>query len=1152
MNEDAEPPGVRSDTEEPLDSEERTAADIPVVGIGASAGGLEAFRLLLGALPTDTGLAIVLIQHLDPTHQSSLSEILGRAIGMPVIEAGDGMLVEPNHVYVIGPNTDLTIGHRVLRTSARSQSPRPHTPIDHFLESLAQDCGRRAIGVILSGAGSDGALGLQAVKEAGGATFAQDPATAEFSGMPRMAVAANCVDFVLAPAQIAVELARLAGHPTFAAAPTTKPGSPPHEEEAGLNLILQVMHETSGIDFSLYRQKTVRRRIMRRLALRNMANIGEYARRLRKDPGERNLLQRDLLISVTSFFRDPESFDALSTLVFPAIVQNRPPDAVIRIWVPGCATGEEAYSIAISLQEYLEKTGVIFPVQIFASDVSEPAIEKARRGIFLDTISSEVSQDRLDRYFTKVEEGYQVGKELRDLCVFSRHNLINDPPFGKLDLISCRNVLIYLGAVQKNVIPVLHYALKPNSFLMLGKAESASFESMFSIVDRDHKIYRKRELARRTFGLHTGAGVPRWGAGARMVSQAAMTEIPDLDSVKAVDRILLSKYSPAGVVVDEGLEVLEIRGDVTPFFKLPAGKASLHLLKLAPDTGLFLEIEKLVHQAAENGQTVSRVRVPYERDGTVCEVNIEATPLTGNRRAVFVLLDPASRAEAAVGKSPEKPVAYEEAIAGRDRQISKLREEVAEARRRILSVVEENQIWDEASQSAAEEALSANEELQSLNEELETAKEELQSTNEELITLNEELELKNVVITESRNEAQIALFHTQESLRQAETMEAIGRLAGGIAHDFNNLLTTMVGYTHLVGCSLSEDHEATEYVREIQNAAQKAASLTDQLLAFGRQKVLQPKVFDLNAVVADFARMLARVLGERIKVVIRAGSDLRCVRADPGEIGRALMNLCLNARDAMPAGGTLTIQTANITIGEAQGGLHHLAAGPYVELSVIDTGVGMAPDVKAHLFEPFFSTKETGKGTGLGLPTVLGIVLQSGGAIWCESEPGHGTTFQILLPAVAAVPAASDAPPTGGLTETPKGWAEVVLLVEDEDHVRKLTNRILQSLGYVVLEAPGGPEGLAVCEGHQGKIDLLLSDVVMPNLGGRELAERISTIRPDIKVLFMSGHTEDVLLKEGVKAGRPFLQKPFAPSDLARKVREVLDWPGRNRGPEKS
>ena len=335
---------------EPLCDREQAADGVAVVGIGASAGGLDAFRLLLGDLPAATGLAFVLIQHLDPTHQSSLSEILGRATTMPVREATDGVAVEPNHVYVIPPNAELTIADRVLKLSPRSQAAGLHMPIDVFLRSLAQDCRGSAIGVILSGAGSDGALGLQAVKEAGGVTFAQEPATAEFPSMPQMAEAAICVDFVLPPAQIGAELARIAQDPHFATAEPAKQPHSPKESNAGLRDILTVMHEATGIDFSLYREKTVQRRILRRLALRNIAGIEEYAAQLEKDPGERSVLQRDLLISVTSFFRDPGSFDALTRLVFPAMLQNRPAGTTIRIWVPGCATGEEAYSIAISLQ----------------------------------------------------------------------------------------------------------------------------------------------------------------------------------------------------------------------------------------------------------------------------------------------------------------------------------------------------------------------------------------------------------------------------------------------------------------------------------------------------------------------------------------------------------------------------------------------------------------------------------------------------------------------------------------------------------------------------------------------------------------------------------------------------------------------------------
>ena len=1238
---------------------------VPVAGIGASAGGLEAFTSLLKHLPLDTGLAFVLVQHLDPTHQSSLSEILGRATTMPVRDAGDGMPVEPNHVYVIPPNAELTIANQVLKLSPRGRMAGPHMPIDRFLRSLALECRSRAIGVILSGAGSDGALGLQAVKEAGGVTFAQDPATAEFASMPQMAEAATCVDFLLPPAQIAAELARIARHPHFPVAPTAEREGSPKEANAGLDDILAVMRETTGIDFSLYRETTVQRRIIRRLALRNIVSIEEYAAQLRQDPGERSLLQRDLLISVTSFFRDPKSFDALSRLVFPAIVQNRPAGAVIRIWVPGCATGEEAYSIAISLREYLKEAGVAFPVQIFASDISEAAIEKARSGKYLENIAADVSPERLDRYFTKVDGRYQVSRDLRDLCVFSRHNLIDDPPFARLDLISCRNVMIYLGAVQKNIIPLFHFALKQNGFLMLGRSETASFDNLFSIIDGEHRIYAKKETALRP-SRHARAGILRrvTDAGKR-APKAPMTALRAVDMGQAVDRMLLSKYSPAAVLVDEGLEVFEVRGDATPFFRLPVGRMSFNLLKIIPDTGLFLEIEKLVHQAAETGEAARRVRVPYESGHSIREVNIEVTPLYGNlpssnqRLGLLVLLEPAQKVEKHVSKSRGKAREREVAVADRNRQIARLKQDVEEARRRLLSVVEEHQISDEESQSTAEEVQSTNEELQSLNEELETAKEELQATNEELITINQELESKNLALTQSRNfamsivetvpvpllvldnesrirtvnesfsktfripardaegqllyslgggswdipglrdlldrvlpaggsfadfefrrefpsigtrdlifngcrlehldlilvaindvtvrkEAEKAFLESQEALRRAEKMEAIGRLSGGIAHDFNNLLTAIIGYSLLVKDTLREGHQAIEYVHEIETAAQRAAALTDQLLAFSRRKVLQPKVFDVNTVVADFERMLRRIAGEQIKIVVRPASALWRVRADPGEIGRALMNLCLNARDAMPAGGTLTIHTSNVTLAEAEAHLHNLGPGQYVELGIRDTGIGMDPETQTHVFEPFFTTKETGKGTGLGLATVLGIVEQSGGAIWCHSELGQGTKFKILLPAVAAVSDRGERP-AGELAEAPRGSAEVVLLVEDEDQVRRLASKILQGCGYVVIEARDGHEGISVCEAHLGKIDLLLSDVVMPELGGRELAERVLTMRPGVKVLFMSGHTQDVVLKEGVEAGTPFLQKPFAPSDLARKVREILDSQGRSQ-----
>jgi signal transduction histidine kinase/CheY-like chemotaxis protein len=393
-------------------------------------------------------------------------------------------------------------------------------------------------------------------------------------------------------------------------------------------------------------------------------------------------------------------------------------------------------------------------------------------------------------------------------------------------------------------------------------------------------------------------------------------------------------------------------------------------------------------------------------------------------------------------------------------------------------------------------------------------------------------------ITE-RKLAQHALKKSEEQLRQSQKTEAVGRLAGGIAHDFNNLLTAIIGYSALLHDHLIGDSAAIHQVHEIKTAGERAASLTQQLLAFSRRQVLQPKVLDLNIIVAEFERMLRRVVGERIQVMVNAEQALWQVRADPGEIGRAIMNLSLNARDAMPEGGDLTIETANVTLTEADAGERGLAPGRYVTLAVRDTGVGIDEEAQAHIFEPFFTTKQTGKGTGLGLATVLGVVEQSGGVIHCESQPGGGTSFRIFLPAIAAT-VDTGGRRAGGLAEAPKG-SEVILLVEDEDAVRQLARAILEASGYVVHEASNGREGLVACETCAGAIDLLLTDVVMPQLGGRELADMAKKLRPDMKVLFMSGHTEDVVIKEGVQKGTAFLQKPFTPAGLAEKVRETLD-----------
>ncbi|HWO13939.1 MAG TPA: chemotaxis protein CheB, partial [Polyangiaceae bacterium] len=726
---------------------------VPMVGIGASAGGLEAFTRLLEHLPPDTGFAFVLVQHLDASHPSSLSTILGRATAMPVAEARDGTPVAANRVYVIPPNTQLTVRERVLRLEARAPAV-VHMPIDHLLQSLAEDCGNGAVGVVLSGSGSDGSAGLLAIKEANGITFAQEPTSAEFPSMPSMAIAAGAADVVLPPEAIATELARIAHHPHLVI--SSRAAAPPPEEVTAegehFRTICSILLESSGVDFSLYRETTAQRRILRRLAVRNVTDLEAYARLLADSPEECAALYRDLLIGVTSFFRDPESFVALKRLVFPTIVRGRSADSPIRIWVPGCATGEEVYSILIELQDYQRESHTSFPVQVFATDISEEAIAKARTGRYPEKIAAQVSPERLQRYFSKLSGSYQIAKSLREICVFSRHNLLDDPPFSRLDLISCRNVLIYLQDAHRKVIPLFHYALVDHGFLCLGRSETTHRPELFSELEPRQRSYSKRLVAKKAYtSFARTREQPRAAGGpGDLTGTVASRSAPDWS--RDADRVLLSKYSPPGVLVDEGLEVLEIRGQTAPFVALTAGKASLQLLNLLPDTGLFLEVEKLTQEASQTGLSARRDGIPYAAEGRSGEVSVEVIPLRSNERRAYLILfervDSAARDERGADTSP---LGSNAAAASRDLRIAKLTEELQKARARLVSLVDAHQVSDEDSQRVTEDALSANEELRSLTEELETAKEELQATNEELLTVNRELEARNIALISARD-----------------------------------------------------------------------------------------------------------------------------------------------------------------------------------------------------------------------------------------------------------------------------------------------------------------------------------------------------------------------------------------------------------------
>jgi len=731
----------------------------PVVGVGASAGGLEAFTQLLQRLPADTGMAFVLVQHLHPEYESALTEILSRATSMPVTEAVDNMPVEPDHVYVIPPNVYLAVLHGVLHLLPRVAITGQNLPIDHFLRSLAEDQGSKAIGVILSGTASDGVLGLKAIKGEGGITFAQDEKSAKYNGMPHSAITAGCVDFILPPDKIAAELARIARHPFLmhARPDWAKKGVAADEalpaSKDDLSKVFLLLRRFSGNDFTYYKHTTIQRRVRRRMLLHKLDRLKDYVRYLQEHPNEVRDLFHDLLINVTSFFRDPEAFTALKKIVFPAILSHKE-EAPVRIWVPGCASGEEAYSIAISLLEYLDEHGNGTPIQIFATDIDDEAIEKARSGIYPENISSDVSASRLRRFFLKVESGYQINKQIRDMCVFANQNVIKDPPFSKVDLISCRNLLIYLGQVlQKKVLTTFHYALKPSGFLLLGTAESiGEFADLFRTIDAKTKLYGKKTT---NTPPHVEFGaVPLHPAPSATVVEAA--EIPvlrtSLEIQREADRLIMSKYAPAAVVINEQLDILQFRGQTGAYLEPAPGEASLNLHKMARE-GLKLELGAAIKHAIRHHAPTRRTGLSVKQNGDIRKVNIEVTPIKGTsatgRCYVVIFQDIAA---STTGSRSAKSTKEKIRPTAKDKRAIDLELELAATKEYLQSVIEQQETSNEELRSANEEIQSSNEELQSINEELETAKEELQSTNEELATVNDELEGRNLELGQLNND----------------------------------------------------------------------------------------------------------------------------------------------------------------------------------------------------------------------------------------------------------------------------------------------------------------------------------------------------------------------------------------------------------------
>ena len=727
-----------------------------IVGIGASAGGLEAMQEFFRHLPATSGQAFVVVSHQHAGHVSLLPSLLSRCTAMPVVETKDGMEVEANHVYLAPGGINLAIMHGKLHFMEQEVQERVPLPIDYFFRSLAEDQKQRAVGIILSGTGTDGTVGLRAIKAESGMTIAQDPQSAKFDGMPRAAITAGVVDVV--------QLTEKMSEPLLAYARSlTRPvSSLPHPDASqALQKIFILLRDRAGNDFARYKANTVHRRIERRMRVHQIETEKQYLRFVQANPTELDGLFQELLIGVTSFFRDSLVFEALMHKGLPALVDDKPEGATLRVWVAGCSTGEEAYSLAILIQEYLTKKKRRLTVQVFASDLDSRAIETARTGLYPIGIAGDLTPARLQRFFTKEDNRYRIKKEIRDLVVFATHNLLTKAPFTKLDLLSCRNLLIYLDAkAQHDILPLFHYALKPNGILLLGSSETiGGFEELFTPLDRKGKLFRRipgpaalPRLDRFPGGLMTGAA-ETFGDAEVPLATAPPHQIQNL-----IQQLLMSRYAATAVVVNARGEVVYVQGQTGAYLE-PAPGPPTHLLVKMAREGLRHDLALALHQAARRESEVVRRNVRMKTNGNFILVNLTVKHIAEPEafQGLFLVTFDQVRAD----KPAERKSTVSRAASPPKKGESGLKRELEFTKQCLQQTIEEGHASDEELQSTNEELQSSNEEMQSTNEELETTKEELQSLNEELNIVNSELQGKLDALAEAQDDLQNLLNSTE-------------------------------------------------------------------------------------------------------------------------------------------------------------------------------------------------------------------------------------------------------------------------------------------------------------------------------------------------------------------------------------------------------
>ena len=815
----------------------------PIVGIGASAGGLAAFEAFFSALPSGSGsgsgsgIAFIIVQHLAPDHKSILTDLVKRYTRMKVFEVEDGMVVKPNCTYIIPPNHDMAFLNGALQL-LEPGSPRGHRlPIDFFFRSLAQDQRSRAICIVLSGTGSDGTQGVRAIKAEGGMVMAQSAESTEYDGMPRSAVATGLVDYVLAPAEMPAQLLSYISH-AFRRSNGSVVSTGLRIDDA-LKKIFVMLRMQTGHDFSQYKPNTINRRVERRMAVHQIAEVGDYVSYLQKNPTEVTALFRDLLIGVTGFFRDPEAFKALEEEVIVRLLSNKRAGDSVRTWVPGCSTGEEAYSIAILLQERMEALKTSFKLQVFATDIDSASIEHARSGLYPAGIAADMAPERLARYFTEEPGGgfYRINKLIRDILIFSEQDMIKDPPFSKLDLISCRNLLIYMNQeLHRKLIPLFHYALNPGGVLFLGTSESVGDRvELFATLNRTAKLYKRKDdgiapnLTQERFlpPLTDGAGGPATAGKAARGPGAQLREL--------TERALLQEYAPAGALVNDRGDILYVHGRTGEYLEPSPGEAGLNILKMARQ-GLRPRLTTALRKAVASGKPSFHSALRVKTNGDFSSVNLHIRPVMSDAAEQPLFLVILERAPEAPGE-PDGTAggAPSRAGAGERRnentvQAEALKQELRDKEEYLQTTTEELETSNEELKSANEEMQSINEEMQSTNEELETSKEELQSVNEELATVNAELQGKVADLSQANNDMNNLLAGTGVGTIFVNHQLHIQRFTPAVTQVIN-LIATDVGRPvgHIVSNLKHYDHLVADVQQVLDTLIPKEVEVQDNL-----------------------------------------------------------------------------------------------------------------------------------------------------------------------------------------------------------------------------------------------------------------------------------------------------------------------------------